>query len=444
MKIKLLKTGLTALAISVAGLANAQQATAIEDGMRSYSAISGGAVSIGAQPKHSDQGTSNIGGHLASQAAVAIGAYTTVKDIYAGAAVTTGAWSRVEQIYAGAGVGIGANGTAYDIVAGAAVVVGASATVNNVSPGAAITVGAGAKVEGEIYQAVERTDSADSAQMMTYAIQAIHQKFVDNPVIIDEVETYTDLSGITINAKDDNSPHYFRAINLAAGTTLTISGDVTVITSGAMTMGAGSQILLEDGANVTWILGGALTLGAESTFNGKAYINGAVSGATSDVGCGNLYATGAIGIRTIGDECKAPERKAPEWKRSICTLWDTEFVLSMAATINTYGSSGTLKIETRSRGGKVGQRITYTGPTDADDLKFQIQYEETQFFKINTSRGFIPSQTTPGNTLDLPSGTLDSTSYYYQMESEPEAFGLDFNACAMDLDAIFGGYSDPD
>ncbi|MBA6326554.1 hypothetical protein H4J46_01055 [Colwellia sp. MB02u-6] len=315
MQNKIIKTCLTALAVSVAGLANAQQATAIEDAMGSYSAISGGAVSIGAQPKHSQPGTSNIGGHLASQAAVAIGAYTTVKDIYAGAAVTTGAWSRVEQIYAGGGVGIGANATALDIVAGAAVVVGASATVHNVAAGAAITVGAGAEIEGETYEAEEATDNAN---MMTAAIQAIHQKFVDNPVIIDEVETYTDLSELTINPKDDNSPHYFRAINLAASTTLTISGDVTVITSGAMTMGAGSQILLEEGANVTWILGGALTLGAGSTFNGKAYINGAVSGATSDVECGNLYATGAIGIRTIGDTC------GPVEITKVCPLWNTE------------------------------------------------------------------------------------------------------------------------
>jgi len=421
MQNKIIKTCLTALAVSVAGLANAQQATAIEDAMGSYSAISGGAVSIGAQPKHSQPGTSNIGGHLASQAAVAIGAYTTVKDIYAGAAVTTGAWSRVEQIYAGAGVGIGANATALDVVAGAAVVVGASATVHNVAAGAAITVGAGAEIEGETYEAEEATDNAN---MMTAAIQAIHQKFVDNPVIIDEVETYTDLSELTINPKDDNSPHYFRAINLAASTTLTISGDVTVITSGAMTMGAGSQILLEEGANVTWILGGALTLGAGSTFNGKAYINGAVSGATSDVGCGNLYATGAIGIRTIGGECKVQEAKG------ICPLWVDDFEEKM-------------KNHLENMKHIVGNYILYQDVNDRFNIvSYRSGLGDVMVQYITAGRGnmsvnwrfseFYEEDIRPP-TFMKNAETVERNNYLGGIEQ----FDRDAKACVTDLDAIF-------
>ena len=50
------------------------------------------------------------------------------------------------------------------------------------------------------------------------------------------------------------------------------------------------------------------SLGAGSTFLGTAFVEGAVSGATATVSCGNLYATGAISIGSIGsiggDDCK--------------------------------------------------------------------------------------------------------------------------------------------
>jgi hypothetical protein len=78
-----------------------------------------------------------------------------------------------------------------------------------------------------------------------------------------------------------------------------------------MTVGAGSEFeIINPGDNnaVIWNIGGALTLGAGSTFLGTAFVEGAVSGATASVSCGNLYATGAISIGSIGsiggDDCK--------------------------------------------------------------------------------------------------------------------------------------------
>jgi hypothetical protein len=319
MKNRVLKTCLTALAFSVAGLANAN--TGPID-LLTYSVISGGAVNIAAQPDYVT--APNVGGHLAGQAAVTIGAFTTVNDIYAGAAVTTGASSRVKQIHAGAAAGVGANAYAQDVDAGAAVVVGAGGAVGDIIAGAAITLGAGSTYYSTSIDAVV-TEGAGSmvvspenggytddgviviAADMNAAMEAINAKFVDNPVDVNEVETYTDLSGLTIGDGGAETTVYYSAINLQANTTLTIEGNVTVITSESMTMGAGAEVVLEDGATVTWMLGGSLNLGAGSKFSGETYVNGAVNGATSDVECGNLYATGAVSVGSIGEACMGPK-----------------------------------------------------------------------------------------------------------------------------------------
>ena len=115
-----LKTCLTALALSVAGLANAQDAD-----MLTYSAISGGELSIAGQTPFSGN---NVGGHLAAQAVVVIGANSEVNDIYAGAAV-----------------GVGANAIAHNIIAGAAITLGADAWSKFITDEqlATITFGAG-------------------------------------------------------------------------------------------------------------------------------------------------------------------------------------------------------------------------------------------------------------------------------------------------------------
>jgi hypothetical protein len=316
MKNRVLKTCLTALALSVAGLATAEPIDLL-----TYSVISGGAVNIAAQPDYVT--APNVGGHLAGQAAVTIGAFTTVNDIYAGAAVTTGASSRVKQIYAGAAAGVGANAYAQDVDAGAAVVVGAGGAVGDISAGAAITLGAGSTYYSTPIDAVV-TEGAGSmvvspenggytddgviviAADLNAAMEAINAKFVDNPVDVNEVETYTDLSGLTIGVEGGETTVNYSTINLQANTTLSIVGNVTVITSGAMTIGAGANIELVGDATVTWILGGSLNLGAGSKFSGETYVNGAVSGATSDIACGNLYAIGAVSVATIGGACLNP------------------------------------------------------------------------------------------------------------------------------------------
>jgi hypothetical protein len=329
-KNKVLKTCLIALAFSVAGLANATDTFDMSnDDMLTYSVISGGAVNIAAQPDYVT--APNVGGHLAGQAAVVVGAYTTVNDIYAGAAVTTGAWSRVKHIVAGAGAGVGDNAFAIDVDAGAAVVVGANGQVGTITAGAAITLGAGVgHMVAEGYTGVVtrgagskmeysgdypawiaddgQTDgdiktAADMKGAMSNIETMLEKTALVTPV---NVDTNTDLSSSYIGTVGSDTTVHYSAINLQANTELEIRGNVTVITSEAMTMGAEAEIVLVDGATVTWILGGSLNLGKGSTFSGETYVNGAVNGATSDVGCGNLYATGAVSVRTIGDSCAQP------------------------------------------------------------------------------------------------------------------------------------------
>jgi hypothetical protein len=329
MKNIVLKTCLTALAFSVAGLANAN--TDPID-LLTYSVISGGAVNIAAQPDYVT--APNVGGHIAGQAAVVIGAYTTVNDVYAGAAVTTGAWSRVKHIDAGAAAGVGANAFALDVDAGAAVVVGANGQVGTITAGAAITLGAGVGHQvaedyagvvtrgagstfndySDIYNgwataaaAGTATGKIKTADDMIIAKQNIQTMLAKTALVtLDNVETNTDLSNSYIGTDNNDTLVHYSAINLQANTELEIRGNVTVITSEAMTMGAGAEIKLEEGAQVTWILGGSLNLGAGSTFSGETYVKGAVNGATSDVECGNLYASGAVSIRTIGNTCERP------------------------------------------------------------------------------------------------------------------------------------------
>jgi hypothetical protein len=334
MKNILLKTCLTALAVSVAGLAYAdntqsEEVAEAQIDLSSYSVISGAALNLAAHPKNSAPG-SHVNGHLAAQAAVSIGAYTTVNDIYAGAAVTIGVGSQVKQISAVAAVGVATYATAQDINAGAAVVLGAYGEAGAIYAGAAITLEANSKyysadAKGEITYGAGATIAdqgyanyeagfIQSTDEMTAAMTAIKNTIAmgphDNPDFI--LIPNTDLSADSIGVTDEQMTYHGSAINLQSDTTLTIHGDVTVITSEAMTLGAGAKIKLMDGATVEWRLGGALNLGIGSEFHGDAYVNGAVNGATSDV-CGNLYAIGAVSVQSINSSACTP-----------CPLWDSE------------------------------------------------------------------------------------------------------------------------
>ena len=74
--------------------------------------------------------------------------------------------------------------------------------------------------------------------------------------------------------------------------------------SGALTFGAGSQIILLNDAKVTWITGGSINMGAGTEFRGVAYSAGSINAATSAVDCGGLYAAGAVSVKSIGSyEC---------------------------------------------------------------------------------------------------------------------------------------------
>jgi len=321
------------VALFAAGLVNADFGTLVSvgspgnagDSLLEYSIVSGAAINIAAQPHVTD--SPNVGGHLAAKAAVVVGANTTVNDIYAGAAVTTGDGSHVKQIYAGAAAGVGANALAQDVTAGAAVVVGANGAVGNINAGAAITLGAGAtyypnpagltithgagSAVSEITQDYTDAGFVDSAEDMSEALSIIKKKITDNPVEPLLVTPFKDLSGHLIGQTPLRT-EYYSAINIQANTTLTIQGEhLTIITSEAVTLGAGAEIVLLDGATVTWILGGSLNLGAGSTWRGETYVKGAVNGATSDVECGTLYATGPVSIVTMGHtRCRLPTTEA--------------------------------------------------------------------------------------------------------------------------------------
>jgi hypothetical protein len=311
MKNITLKTCLTALALSIAGSANAQainQSDFTHQQLPTYSAISGSTLSVSGQPPLSGN---NIGGHLAAQAAVAIGAYSEVKDVYAGAAAGVGASAKAENISAGAAAVIGTRAKVGHITAGAAITLGADARVQYITDlqSATITYGAGADNAGVELNGPEYGVGIQSNEDMAMAMGIINQKFDDIDAAMN--------NGIPRTFNITNNTVWFgvghpilaSAINLTVGTVLTVVGHVTVITTEAMTLGAGSMIELADDASVTWILGGALNLGANSVFNGTAYVRGGVNGATSEVGCGNLYATGAISIGKIGASCNlAPQR----------------------------------------------------------------------------------------------------------------------------------------
>jgi hypothetical protein len=318
MKNVVLKTCLTTLVLSMSGLAAADLAE--------HSAVAGASLSIAAQPAGSI--ASNFDGNVAAQAAVSIGAYSIGGNVYAGAAVTTGAWSQVGKLQAGAGVGVGANATADAVVAGAAVVTGALANVKRVNAGAAITLGAGTYFDEVIagaaitYGAGALDDSADnykddngvyqpqlghfSVDDMNSLKDAINEKLDTNQSVVG-LQYPKEMSGQTLGCDVPDNKYHFAAMNVAANSVLTFDGgstgcNITVLSSEAVTMGAQSKVELINGASVTWILAGELNVGENAVFQGQAYVKGSITAATADV-CGNLYATGAISVRSIGLVC---------------------------------------------------------------------------------------------------------------------------------------------
>jgi hypothetical protein len=283
MKNMLLKTCLSALALSVAGLANAGEPVKIfTEQLTSHAAISAAAISISAD--------SYVDGHIASQAAA-----------------TIGAGSEVQNIVSGAATGIGAAAKTCDIYAGAAIAVSAGSTVGVLTAGGAVTLGA-------LTQSDVICDSAPA--VVTSDFDAANAQIKSAQSALDTLPASRLVDAYTLAGSMDTGVYEGAAITIPANTLITFDangqdGIWIFKLSGAMTVGAGSEFeIINAGDNnaVIWDIGGALTLGAGSTFLGTAFVEGAVSGATASVSCGNLYATGAISIGSIGsiggENCK--------------------------------------------------------------------------------------------------------------------------------------------
>ncbi|MFT6390432.1 MAG: hypothetical protein ACJASL_004729 [Paraglaciecola sp.] len=284
--------------------------------LSAYSAISGAAISIAAQPAGTT--TVNVDKHLAAQAAVSLGAWSVGQNVYAGAAVTAGASSTLMNLQAGAAVVTGANATVARIKAGAAITLGAGTYYDEVKAGAAVTFGAGAfdnsaetyETPQGVYISQEEYFSVDD---MDSALEKITKKLDDDANQSDVLQQTWGIeqSGrvfeCDLNDLSNNVLH-FSAMNVEASSNITFSGDCkfTVLSSEAVTMGAQSRVQINGNTEVTWILGGALNVGAEAIFQGQAYVNGSITAATADV-CGNLYATGAISVRSIGATSKCEQ-----------------------------------------------------------------------------------------------------------------------------------------
>jgi hypothetical protein len=340
MKNVVLKTCLTSLVLSMSGLAAANTSgnnivTVFEDTYGTYSVIAGGALSVAAE--------STVTGSVAAQAAVTIGAetklgtYNTRSNVFSGAAVTISAGAVVGNIYAAAAAGVAANAEVGNIKVGAAVTLGAPSRALDIEAGAAITLGAGSTAED-----VDAAAATTGATLRTYAndleiggnVNSINYAVsTNNPHIpnIEEMvafEISDALKAITAAQlalselyTTANSPAHIlgtsmgngtileagvyegSALTMPADTTITFNGDAVINLSDALTLGA-NTIIVSDGHSIIWNVGSALNLGAGTQFAGTAFVNGSVSGATSDIcGGGSLYAAGTVAIGSIVEQC---------------------------------------------------------------------------------------------------------------------------------------------
>jgi hypothetical protein len=305
---------LAGFTLSVAGLADAEAIQIFTPQLMSHAVISGAAISIAAD--------SVVDSNLAAQAAVTIGAglNTQTQNIYAGAAVTTGALSTVKNIFSGAAAGIGASANAQNVHAGAAITVGAGGDVQEVYAGAAITLGAGAWKSPTALAANANTfnEAPEDIRNATSMAAAIAQIGVaqDALTTLNDSTTNPPESLYTTMGSEYLSPGVYQgsALSIAANSTVEFEANNTsgvamdhvwvINLTEALTVGAGTvfvtDVLSPDTATIIWNVGTAVTLGAGTEFLGTAFVNGAFNAATSDVSCGNIYATGAVSVGRIG------------------------------------------------------------------------------------------------------------------------------------------------
>ena len=139
------------------------------------------------------------------------------------------------------------------------------------------------------------------------------------------------------------------AIFIAAGSTITLDGlnkenPLWIFNLSTMTVGANSTFEIINagaGAGVIWNLGGALDLGAGTSFLGTAFVTGALTGATSSVSCGSLFATAAIGIGSVkSTNCLGSET----WDGSINGLSDGIQIIDGLAIKNGSTAASTVSV----------------------------------------------------------------------------------------------------
>jgi hypothetical protein len=282
------------------------------------SGVAGAAINISADSIITDT--------LAAKGAIGIGARTDTENIYSEAAVATGAGGNAGNIYSGAAAGVAANATAKNIYAEAAVVVGASGLAGNIYSGAAVTLGA-SSASLDVYAAAAITGGAGanstSAGASTASVISTYQETYDlnkalEQIAIAQTALFSLKSDFKLGVGIGSSvfePGVYSgsAVTVNAGSLLQFDGKgeenpIWVFNlDAALVIGAGSKfeiINAGDSASLIWNLGGALGMGAGTSFVGSAFVTGAVAAATSDISCGNLFASAAIGIgSTISTNC---------------------------------------------------------------------------------------------------------------------------------------------
>jgi hypothetical protein len=289
-----------------------------------YSAVAGAALNISADSIVTDE--------LGALAAIGIGARTDTANIYsATGAVGTGDGGNAENIYSGAAVSIAANANVKNIYALAAVTLGASGSAENIYAGAAITLG-GLSTSLDVYAAAAITGggaTSQTANTNTNTAPAIdvYKETFDIDAALDQIASAQES---LFSLEDDfnldvgYANHIFEtgvwkgsAVTIAANSTIQFDGmgeenPIWVFNlDAALVIGAATQfeiIRAGEGASIIWNLGGSLSLGAGTSFLGTTFISGAVAGATSEVSCGNLFTTTAIGIGSmISTNCLATD-----------------------------------------------------------------------------------------------------------------------------------------
>ena len=287
-----------------------------------YSAIAGAAMGVGASSIVSD--------NIASRDAVSVGAGTITADLYSSnAAVNTGDGGTHGDIYSGAAAGIGANGTAGNIYAVDAIVLGAHGKMEDGHSGAAVSLAAGSSSE-DIFATGTITGVGSDSQTSSHATAAVindiaatfevdvaMQEIANAQAILYDVDTDFILTTGMASTSLEAGVYDGSALTVTAGSVIQFDGQgqenpLWIINlDAALTIGANTTIEIINagsGAGVIWNIGGAVTLGAGSSFLGTAFVAGAISGATSEVSCGNLFSTAAIGIGSlISTNCAATD-----------------------------------------------------------------------------------------------------------------------------------------